>query len=105
MQDAESIKITLFYCFEEKTMKTKGIFTDFRINNVSLALEMPINCYFFLPFYILSFSPCGSWQRTTSMDLTSPGIGTLCAQDFLSENITLLKKYVKYFFDFFIFFL
>jgi len=41
MRDFESVKITLFYCFEEKTMKTKGIFTNFGINNTFLALEAP----------------------------------------------------------------
>jgi len=41
MQDFESVKITLFYCFEEKTRKTKGIFTNLGVNNTFLALETP----------------------------------------------------------------
>ena len=41
MQDFESVKITLFYCFEEKTMKTKRIFTNLGVNNTLLALETP----------------------------------------------------------------
>jgi len=34
MQGFEFINIKLFYCFEEITMKTKGIFTNFGINNM-----------------------------------------------------------------------